>query len=94
MNGEIAKATSVLKGALRVAQNTPIQLDAARTTEQQATARYRTGLGNISDVAETERLFTQADIDDSLARLGVWRALLGVAVAQGDLTAFLALAGK
>jgi outer membrane protein TolC len=94
LGGQVAKARAVLVGSRRVAQNTPIQLDAARTTEQQATARYRVGLGNITEVAEAERLLTQAQIDDSLARLGVWRALLGVAAADGDLAPFLALAGK
>jgi outer membrane protein TolC len=94
VNGDIERAMAVLRGSVRVAQNTPIQLDAARTTEQQATARYRTGLGNISEVAEAQRLLTQADIDDSLARLGVWRALLGVAAAQGDLTPLLTLTNK
>jgi outer membrane protein TolC len=94
LNGGIAKAAAALQGAFRIAQNTPIQLDAARVTEQQATARYRTGLGNISEVAEAQRLLTQAEIDDSLARLGIWRALLGVAAAQGDLSPFLTLAGK
>src|SRR5204862_20355 len=94
VNGGIARAVAVLTGSVRIAQNTPIQLDAARTTEQQATARYRTGLGNISEVAEAQRLLTQAEIDDSLARLGVWRALLGIAAAQGDLTPFLTLAGR
>jgi len=94
VNGAIAKATAVLQGAIRVAQNTPIQLEAARATEQQATARYRTGLGNISEVAEAQRLLTQAEIDDALARLGVWRALLGIAAAQGDLTPFLSVAGR
>jgi len=44
------------------------------------------GLGNITEVAEAQRLLTQAEIDDSLARLGVWRSLLGVAAAEGDLT--------
>ena len=94
LTGGIEKAKAVLEGARRVAQNTPIQLEAARTTEQQATARYRAGLGNITEVAEAQRLLTQAEIDDSLARLGVWRALLGVAAAEGDLTPFLASAGK
>jgi outer membrane protein TolC len=94
VNGQIAKAKAILEGSRRVAQNTPIQLDAARATEQQATARYRTGLGNIAEVAEAQRLLTQAEIDDSLARLSVWRALVGVAAAQGDLTPVLSLAGK
>lgn len=94
LTGGIEKAKAVLEGARRVAQNTPIQLEAARTTEQQATARYKAGLGNITEVAEAQRLLTQAEIDDSLARLGVWRALLGVAAAEGDLTPFLTSAGK
>jgi outer membrane protein TolC len=94
LDGEVAKARAVLAGARRVAQNTPIQLEAAQATEQQATARYRAGLGNITEVAEAERLLTQAQIDDSLARLGVWRAMLGVAAAEGDLAPFLALAGR
>jgi outer membrane protein TolC len=94
LSGQIEKAKAVLEGAHRVAQNTPIQLEAARTTEQQATARYRAGLGNITEVAEAQRLLTQAEIDDSLARLGVWRALLGLAAAEGDLAPFLASAGK
>lgn len=94
LNGNFAKARAVLEGSRRVAQNTPIQLDAARATEQQATARYKAGLGNIAEVAEAERLLTQAEIDNSLAQLGVWRALLGIAAAQGDVTPFLAAAAK
>jgi outer membrane protein len=90
----IAKASAVLSAARRIAENTPIQLEAARATEQMATARYKAGLGNITEVAEAQRLLTQAEIDHSLAQLGVWRALLGVAAAQGELTPFLTMAGK
>src|SRR6202022_3826989 len=85
LNADVAKARGILNGSRRVAQNTPIQLEAARATEQQATARYKAGLGNIAEVAEAQRLLTQAEIDDALARLGIWRALLGVAAAQGDI---------
>jgi outer membrane protein len=94
LNADVAKARAVLNGSRRVAQNTPIQLEAARATEQQATARYKAGLGNITEVAEAQRLLTQAEIDDSLARLGVWRALLGIAAAQGDITEFLQRASR
>jgi outer membrane protein TolC len=94
VTGQVEKAKAVLDGARRVAQNTPIQLEAARATEQQATARYKAGLGNITEVAEAQRLLTQTEIDDSLARLGVWRALLGVAAAEGELAPFLASAAK
>jgi outer membrane protein TolC len=92
--GQNAKAAAGLDGARRIARNTPVQLEAARAAEQQATARYKAGLSTIVEVAEAQRLLTQAEIDDSLARLGVWRAMLAVAAAQGDLTEFLMLAGR
>jgi outer membrane protein len=83
-------AVATLAGARNVAANTPIQVTAARTATEQATARYQSGLGNIDAVAEAQRLLAQAEIDDALARLAVWRGLLGIAVAAGDLQPFLA----
>ena len=74
---------------LSIAANTPVQVKAARDATQQATARYQSGLGNIDAVAEAQRLLTQAEIDDALARLNVWRALLAVASATGNLDPFL-----
>ena len=43
---------------------------------------------------KVKRLLTQAEIDDALARLGVWRAKLGVAIAAGDIQSFLTEAGQ
>ena len=87
-------AVATLRGARRIAANTPVQVAAARAAAQQATARYQTGLENIDAVAEAQRLLTQAEIDDALARLGVWRGLLSVATAAGDIRPFLAEAGR
>jgi outer membrane protein TolC len=89
LNGEIEKAKATLAGARRIAQNTPIQLEAARATEQQAAARYKAGLNTIVEVAEAQRILTQAEIDDALARLSVWRAMLAAAAAEGDLAPYL-----
>jgi outer membrane protein TolC len=89
LTGQMEKARATLTGAQRVAENTPIELEAARVGEQQANARYRSGLGTIVEVADAERILTQAEIDDVLAKLGVWRGLLGIAVAKGDLQPFL-----
>jgi outer membrane protein len=89
LTGQLEKARATLVGAQRVSQNTPIELDSARVSEQQASARYKSGLGNIVEVAEAERILTQAEIDDALAKLSVWRALLGAAAASGDLQPFL-----
>ncbi len=82
-------SVATLAGAKGIAENTPVQVAAARAATEQATARYRSGLGTIDEVAEAQRLLTQAEIDDALARLGVWRALLGIATAAGDLQPFI-----
>ena len=84
------RAVAELEGARRIAANTPVQIAAARTSTEQAKARYEAGLGTIDQVAESQRLLTQSEIDDALARLGVWRGLLGVAAAAGDIQPFLA----
>lgn len=89
LNGQLQRAQAALNGAKRVAGNTPVQLEAARDTEQQAKARYQAGLSSVVDVAEAERLLTGAEIDDALAKLTVWRALLAEATAQGNLQPFL-----
>lgn len=94
LSAAAAGALATLNGARRIALNTPVQLEAARTTEQQMDARYKAGLGTLIELAEAQRLVTQAEIDDALARLGVWRALLRAAAAQGSLEPFLREAGK
>ncbi|QOY92097.1 TolC family protein [Paludibaculum fermentans] len=88
------RAVATINGARRIAANTPVQLTSARAAVQQATARYQSGLGNITEVADAQRLLTQTEIDDSLARLGVWRGLLAIAAVGGDLQPFLAEASK
>jgi outer membrane protein len=84
-----AKAT--LAGARKLAANTPIELAAAQASEQQQQARYRSGLATVVDVSAAEGVLAQAEGDDAIARLSVWRAELGVAAAQGDLQPFLQL---
>jgi outer membrane protein TolC len=88
LNARVRKAKDDMASARRVAELTPRQLEAAQASEQQATARYRAGLGTLVEVADAQRLLTQAEIDNSLARLNVWRAALAVAAAEGDLTPF------
>jgi outer membrane protein TolC len=82
-------ANATLEGARKVAANTPVAVSSATAANQQANARYQAGLGTIVEVAETQRLVTQAEIDDALARLGVWRAILSVAATAGDIQSFL-----
>jgi outer membrane protein TolC len=88
------RAVAALNGARRIAANTPAQVLAARNATSQATARYQAGLANIDELAEAQRLLTQAEIDDVLARLGVWRGLLGIAAAAGDMQPFIVEAAQ
>jgi outer membrane protein len=81
----------MLQAARAVAANTPVQLAAAQQSESQARARYQAGLTNIVEVADAQSLLAQAEVQDQLARIDVWRAMLASAVAQGDLAPFVRL---
>jgi outer membrane protein TolC len=87
----LERAQATLAGARQLAANTPIELSAAQASEQQQQVRYRSGLASVVDVAAAEGVLAQAEGDDAIARIGVWRAELGVAAAQGDLQPFLQL---
>ena len=84
-------ASAILRASRAIAANTPIQFAAAQQSERQARARYDAGLATIVEVADAQSLLAQAEVQDQLARVEVWRALLGAAVAQGDLNPFLAI---
>lgn len=88
------RAAAQLDAAIRIRRLAPVQLEAARSAEEQAQARYRAGLAAITEVAEAQRLRLQAEVDDALAELNIWRAYLAVAAAAGDLRPLLDAAGK
>lgn len=94
LTAQAERAKAAYDSAVLISQNTPVELEAARLGERQATARYQSALAPIVEVAEAQRLLLQAETDDNLARLTVWRAMLGEALAQGDLQPFLELARK
>jgi outer membrane protein len=83
------RARALMKAATEIARNTPIERQAATDAESRARVRYESGLATILEVAESQRLLAQAEVDDALARLGLWRALLAQAQVRGDLTSFL-----
>jgi len=94
LRGEVARANIALDAARRIAANTPIELEAARTLETQAAARYKAQLGTVVEVADAQQLLKQSEVDDALARLGVWRALFGLAAAQGEMDELLTAASR
>jgi outer membrane protein len=91
LTGQVKSALARLKSAQLVAQQTPIELAAARASETQSRARYEASLATLIEVAEAESLLAQAEMDDAVARLSLWRSFFLVAAAQGDLQPFLNL---
>ena len=89
LKGQQARAQALVDGAVRIAQETPVQLKAAQDAERLTVERYKYGLSTVTEVADAQRLLAQAEIDDRVARLNVWRALLVAAKLQGDLKPFL-----
>jgi outer membrane protein TolC len=89
LKAQDSRARTLIESARKIAGNTPVQLKAARETLERARIRYEYGLTNIVEVADAQRLVAQAEIDDAVAKLSVWRALLVAAKLQGDLKPFL-----
>jgi outer membrane protein len=85
LSTQVQQAQAVLAGAREAAQNTPVQLAAAQQSETQQRARFQAGLGTVIDVAVAESLLAQAEADDAVARLNVWRAFASLAAARGDI---------
>jgi outer membrane protein TolC len=90
LQAQFDAAQANLAGSRGVAANTPVAVSSAEAALRQATARYQSGLSPIDDMAQAQRLFVQAQIDDALARLNVWRARLQLETARGDIQPFLA----
>lgn len=86
-----ASARVYTESAAALSENTRRQLQAAQETELRVRKRYEAELATVTDVAEAQRLLAVAEVENALARLGVWRGLLAEADARGDLKPFLEL---
>ncbi len=83
------RAEAAYEGAIELAQTTPIATEAAAVAVSQARARYQAGLSSALEVADAQRRLAQAEIDNSLARLSIWRARLAMFAAKGDIAPVL-----
>ena len=89
LKAQVEKAQVQLEAAREIASQTPKGLESARVLELQSRTRYEVGLATVLEVAEAQRLLRQAETDDALAKLGIWRALFSLAAAEGDMTVLL-----
>lgn len=86
-----ARARVLLTEARRVADETPIMVKAARENAVKTVERYKVGLANIVNVSEAERILARAEVDDAIAQVRVWKAILATGYVQGDLKPFMQL---
>lgn len=89
-----ARAAVLLDNARKLADETPALVAAAKDTELKATERYRVGLTNVLEVAEAQCILQNALVQDAVAQVRIWRALLALSYAHGDLKPFMTLASK
>ena len=86
LNEALAQAQTSFAGAQLIAQITPAALAAARQSEGQQRVRYQSGLATVVDVTTAEAALAEAESQDAIARLNVWRALTALGAARGDLS--------
>jgi outer membrane protein len=91
---EDVKARAQIQTAVALAANMPVQVEAAEMAASQALARYQTGLGSVAQLAEAKTLLAQSRMQEAIARVGVWRAMLQVAAVHGDLRPFMVEADR
>ena len=89
LSAQILQAKARLEGAIAIAQAIPAELQAARDAETQARARYQAALANVVEVTDAQSLLIRAESENAVSKLNAWRALVGLAAAEGDLTTFL-----
>ncbi|HEY9715234.1 MAG TPA: TolC family protein, partial [Chroococcales cyanobacterium] len=86
-----ARARVLLQEARKIADQTPILVEAAKVKEIKTLKRYRAGLANMVSVSEAERELAEAEVEDAVAQIEVWRSILALSYVQGELKPFLEL---
>ncbi len=86
-----ARARVQLEMTKKVAAETPILVQSARVREIKVLKRYSAGLTNMVSLADAEKALAEAEVEDALAQIEVWRSILHLGYVQGDLGPFLQL---
>lgn len=94
LNTEAKLSRATFMSSVEVAKDTAAGVQAARQALALANTRYTTALGNVLEVADSERALAAAERDDAIARLDAWRAAIAVYAAEGDLDALLSIPSR
>lgn len=86
-----ASSRIMLEQNRKVAEQTPKLVEAARVKEIKVLKRYSVGLTNVVSLAAAEQTLAEAEVENAIAQVGVWRSILALGYAQGDLDTFFKL---
>ena len=86
-----SRARIMLSQSSKIAQHTPLLVEAARVREIKVMKRYSTGLTNMVALADAERALATAQVEDAVAQIDVWRSILAPRLCAGRSRSFLQL---
>jgi outer membrane protein TolC len=89
VKAEDERARATVEAAVKLAENMPVELKAAREAELRSRTRYQSGLASVAELAEAEQLLADTEAENAVVRVGVWKALLAVSNSHGDIKPFL-----
>jgi len=85
---QVETAESNYRQTLLVAEEAPVQSKAARLSYQGLELSYRSGLVDFTRLTQGQYQLLNAEMTEADANLQVWRALLDISVAKGNLNLF------
>ena len=85
---QVETAESNYRQNLLVAQEAPVQSKAARLSYQGLELSYKSGLVDFTRLTQGQYQLLNAEMTEADANLQVWRALLDIGVAKGNLNLF------
>ncbi|WP_165840991.1 TolC family protein [Larkinella punicea] len=89
LTGERLRTETALQSARLIASELPAQKQAAQSAFTVLRTRYNEGLTTFADFAQAQYGLVRAEVDYKKSYWSVWKAWLGQAAANGDLSPFL-----
>ncbi|MGN6491895.1 MAG: TolC family protein [Agriterribacter sp.] len=89
ISNQVEQAELQYKQDLKIAGKTPVQLKIATDVYEGLQISYEAGLIDYIRLYQAQYELTQAELNNATAQLQLWRSLLAVAVANGNLGIFL-----
>ena len=90
---DISKQTAIAlmqyKQDIKIADKSPVLLKTANDVYEGLKLSYETGLIDYTRLSQAQYELLKAEVNDANARLQLWRSLLAVAIAKGDLNLFI-----